>query len=111
MILCPYEKIISKSEADFDTQWGGKRRAIWKAQSLRSFPFQIAFSAPEGLRSVDFIIVGGMIYGSVRFRKEEDGREREQLLCCIQCGQKQHMLLRLRCCDGCSFLLLRFQRG
>ena len=60
VILCPHEKIISKSEADFDTQWGGKRRAIWKAQSLRSFPFQIAFSAPEGLRSVDFIIVGGM---------------------------------------------------
>ena len=59
VILCPHEKIISKSEADFDTRWGGKRRAIWKAQSLRSFPFQIAFVSTEGWRSDDFIIVGG----------------------------------------------------
>ena len=68
MILCPYEKIISKSEADFDTQWGGKRRAIWKAQSLRSFPFQIAFDSTEGLRRHDFIIVGGMNHDRIPMR-------------------------------------------
>ena len=59
VILCPHEKIISKSEEDFDTLWCGSRRAMWKAQSLRSFPFQIAFASTEGLRSDDFIIVGG----------------------------------------------------
>ena len=42
MILCPHEKIISKSEADFDTQWAAN-----------------AFASTEGLRSDDFIIVGG----------------------------------------------------
>lgn len=38
---------------------GGKCRAIWKAQSLRSFPFQIVFISTEGWRRYDFIIVGG----------------------------------------------------
>lgn len=38
---------------------GGKRRTIWEAQSLRSFPFQIVFASIEGLRRYDFIIVGG----------------------------------------------------
>jgi hypothetical protein len=36
---------------------GGKCRAIWKAQSLRSFPFQIVFVSTEGWRRYDFIIV------------------------------------------------------
>lgn len=39
---------------------GGKRRTIWEAQSLRSFPFQIVFASIEGLRRYDFIIVGGV---------------------------------------------------
>ena len=42
VILCPHEKIISKSEADFDTQW------------RRQMPRDL-----EGWRRYDFIIVGG----------------------------------------------------
>ena len=42
VVLCPHEKIISKSKVDFDTQW--------RRQMLVS---------TEGWRRYDFIIVGG----------------------------------------------------
>ena len=65
---------------------GGKCRAIWKAQSLRSFPFQIAFVSTEGWRSDDFIIVGGVFMEGIgmtarvsAFARAMHARNRDQV--------------------------------
>ena len=59
MILCPHEKIISKSEADFDTQWRRQMPHDLEGSVATLLPLPNRFASTEGLRRHDFIIVGG----------------------------------------------------
>ena len=59
VILCPHEKIISKSEADFDTQWRRRMPHDLEGSVATLLPLPNRFASTEGLRRHDFIIVGG----------------------------------------------------
>ena len=57
MILCPHEKIISKSEADFDTQWRRRTPRDLEGSVATLLPLPNRFVSTEGWRRHDFIIV------------------------------------------------------
>jgi hypothetical protein len=59
VILCPHEKIISKSEADFDTQWRRQMPRDLEDSVATLLPLPNRFVSTEGWRRYDFIIVGG----------------------------------------------------
>ena len=59
MIPCPHEKIISKSEADFDTQWRRQMPRDLEGSVATLLPLPNRFVSTEGWRRYDFIIVGG----------------------------------------------------
>lgn len=61
MILCPHEKIISKSEADFDTQWRRQMPRDLEDSVATLLPLPNRFVSTEGWRRYDFIIVGGKV--------------------------------------------------
>ena len=48
VILCPHEKIISKSEADFDTQWRRQMPHDLEGSVATLLPLPNRFASTEG---------------------------------------------------------------